>query len=312
MKLSKRGMQIGLGLLWLLDGLLQFQPYMFTRSFATDVLAGAGQGQPSLINDSVVAMARFIEPHVLVWNTIFASIQVLIGAGLLFRRTVKPALVISFFWVGVVWWFGEGFGQIFGGNSTLISGAPGAALLYGLMGVLIWPNSKTSQGPISAQSVIGDFGGKMIWSSIWVVDGVLQLLPANYQGGALSTAFRSAGSGEPGLLAAVSHGIGNAVAGHNVQVAIVLGTLEIAIGLAVFLSKPNSALFAGAILAFVMWIVGQDLGGILTGQGTDPNSGPLYVMLALVLSQPRYLVVSSRVRGPEMKPGVYSRILPRL
>jgi hypothetical protein len=312
MKLSQRGMQIVLGVLWLLDGLLQFQPYMFTRSFATDVLAGAGQGQPSLISDSVVAMARFIEPHIVVWNTIFASIQVLIGVGLLFRRTVKPTLVASFVWVALVWWFGEGFGQIFGGNSTLISGAPGAVLLYGLIGVLIWPSTKTVQGSISAQSVIGDFGGKVIWASIWVVDGFLQLLPSNYLGGALSSAFRSAGSGEPGLLAAISRGIGKAVADHNVQVAIVLGVLEIAIGLGVFLQRPNPALLVGAILAVVIWVAGQDLGGILTGQGTDPNSGPLYVMLALALSQPRYLVVSSRVSEPEMRSGVISRILPRI
>ena len=35
-----------LGLLWLLDGLLQFQPAMLTPKFAVKVIAAAGAGEP--------------------------------------------------------------------------------------------------------------------------------------------------------------------------------------------------------------------------------------------------------------------------
>ena len=40
---------------------------------------------------------------------------------------------------------------------------------------------------------------------------------------------------------------------------------------------------AGLMLAVaaVIWVFGQALGGILTGVGTDPNSGPLLALLAL-------------------------------
>jgi hypothetical protein len=31
----------------------------------------------------------------------------------------------------------------------------------------------------------------------------------------------------------------------------------------------------------VIWVFGEALGGILTGVGTDPNSGPLLALLAL-------------------------------
>jgi hypothetical protein len=34
-------------------------------------------------------------------------------------------------------------------------------------------------------------------------------------------------------------------------------------------------------LALVIWLVGEDLGDIFTGRGTDPNTGPLLVLLAL-------------------------------
>ena len=37
-------------------------------------------------------------------------------------------------------------------------------------------------------------------------------------------------------------------------------------------------------MATFFWISGQGLGGIFTGSGTDPNSGPLIVLLALAMA----------------------------
>ena len=62
--------------------------------------------------------------------------------GLLFRRTARPALVVSFAWAFVVWWFGEGFGMIPMGMASPLTGAPGAVLLYGLIGLLVWPSDE--------------------------------------------------------------------------------------------------------------------------------------------------------------------------
>jgi hypothetical protein len=36
-----------------------------------------------------------------------------------------------------------------------------------------------------------------------------------------------------------------------------------------------------AVLAAAIGVAGQDLGGILTGSGTDPESGPLLILLVL-------------------------------
>lgn len=46
-RITRRGIQVTLGLLWILDGFLQFQPAMLTSKFATQVIAPAGQGQPA-------------------------------------------------------------------------------------------------------------------------------------------------------------------------------------------------------------------------------------------------------------------------
>ncbi len=46
------------------------------------------------------------------------------------------------------------------------------------------------------------------------------------------------------------------------------------------------ALAVAAVLAAAIWVAGQALGGILTGSGTDPESGPLLILLVLA-SGPR-------------------------
>jgi hypothetical protein len=44
--ITRRGLQIALGILWLIEGAVQAQPFMFTKGLATAVIAPAGQGQP--------------------------------------------------------------------------------------------------------------------------------------------------------------------------------------------------------------------------------------------------------------------------
>jgi hypothetical protein len=136
---TQRTLQVVLGLFWLLDAGLQFQPFMFGKGFTTTFLLNNAQGQPDVIRWIITNVGHFVGPHVAAWNTFFALIQLAIGAGLLFRRTVRPALAISFFWVAGVWFFGEGLGLILTGSATALTGAPGSVLMYGLIGLMAWP-----------------------------------------------------------------------------------------------------------------------------------------------------------------------------
>lgn len=90
-----RRCQIALGLLWLIDGALQFQPYMFGKSFVTGVLLPSAAGQPNFIGTPITWLAHLVEPHVVLFNAFAAGLEVLIGVGLLYRRTVRPALAVS-------------------------------------------------------------------------------------------------------------------------------------------------------------------------------------------------------------------------
>ena len=71
-------------------------------SSRTIILANA-TGQPFVLGDFITHIGNFVSPDIAVWNTFFALIQLFIGVGLLFRRTVRPALAVSFLWVLGVW-----------------------------------------------------------------------------------------------------------------------------------------------------------------------------------------------------------------
>ena len=95
---SRRAIQSVLGLIWLLDGALQFQSFMYSSGF-TQMLTGMEPGQPHWLSSSVGWGARLAGGNLDLWDTLFALTQVAIGLGLLFRPTVKLALAGSFVWV---------------------------------------------------------------------------------------------------------------------------------------------------------------------------------------------------------------------
>ena len=95
--------------------------------------------------------------------------QILIGVGLLIRQTVKPALVLSLVWALGVWSLGEGFGMLFTGMASPLTGAPGGALLYLAIGVLVWPRAggPVPTGSAASEGPLSEWGGKAIWAMVW-------------------------------------------------------------------------------------------------------------------------------------------------
>ncbi|MEA2425545.1 MAG: hypothetical protein QOH13_1955, partial [Thermoleophilaceae bacterium] len=143
-RVTRRGLQIALGLFWLLDGALQLQPFMLRTSFATQVIAPAGNGQPYFVAGPVHWAATIIATHPVAWDIPFAAIQLLIGLGLLVPRTARLAIAVSVPWAIGVWYFGESLSGIASGNASLLSGAPGSVLLYGVLALAAWPRRNRS------------------------------------------------------------------------------------------------------------------------------------------------------------------------
>jgi hypothetical protein len=136
--LSRRTLRTVLGFMWLLDGVLQLQSFMFTKGFATGIIAPAAAGQPFFVAGPVEWNARVIGAHPVLLNGLFASIQLALGLGFLFRRSARIAIVSSVVWSAGVWYLGEGLGGL-GGGTTALLGAPGAAVLYMILAMAAWP-----------------------------------------------------------------------------------------------------------------------------------------------------------------------------
>jgi cytochrome oxidase Cu insertion factor (SCO1/SenC/PrrC family) len=279
---SRRAYQTALGLLWLLDGALQFQPFMYSGGFL-DQLKGNASGQPHWLAVSIEWAAGIAHRDLAVFNTLFALVQVSIGLGLLYRRTVKAALALSIAWALGVWWFGEGFGMLFAGSADPLTGAPGAVILYAIVAVLVWP----SERPAGLLSVAG---ARAAWGALWLGMAYLWLLPANSSADATFNAIMMAPTGMsvPAGMTWLSRIDGQAelaAMGHGTAIAIVLALVSVMIALAVWSNwRPRPFLALAIVLSLGYWAIGESFGGIVfTGSATDPNAGPPFVLLALVI-----------------------------
>ena len=132
-------MQVALGVLWLVDAVLQMRPFMFTADFARQVLAPAAQGQPTWVAAPGDFFAGIFAAHPAPLNTGFALVQLALGIGFLIPRMVRPAIVGSLAWSARIWWFSEGLGGLVTGHASLVTGAPGAVLLYAVLALAAWP-----------------------------------------------------------------------------------------------------------------------------------------------------------------------------
>lgn len=277
-----RKLQVALGLIWLLDGALQCQSFMFHKTFVTQIVEPNAVGQPGIVAQPITWMSHLVEPRVAAFNAFAAMLQLLIGVGLLYRPTVRAALLASFAWAGGIWWFGEGLGGLATGNASPLTGAPGAALLYALVGLLLWPRGDSASAG-GEGGLLGVRGARTAWSALWLLAAGLWLVPVNRSAAATHDAIAEAPSGTAWLASVERHGA-KLAAGNGQAIAIVLALASAAIAIAVLADWHARPFLAGAcLISLAYWVCGEGLGGVFTGSGTDPGTGPLFVLLAAVL-----------------------------
>jgi hypothetical protein len=293
----RRRLQLVLAGIWLLDAVLQYQSFMFTKAFA-QMIGGTSAGNPAVIADPINWSARLVGNHVVVINAIFATIQLLIGLGIAWRPTVRIALGASIVWALAVWWFGEGLGLILTGGASPLNGAPGAVIIYALLAVLLWPATRDRPAPFVAGRAVGAPAARVLWLVLWCSLAYFALTPASRAPQAASSMISGMASGQPGWLAWIDSHAGSALGRDGLTVSIVLAVALIVVAVGVFLPSPaaRATLVLALALAAAIWLA-EGLGGILTGSGTDPNSGPLLALLAIA-----YWPVAAAVSGPGPAP----------
>ncbi len=294
-----RSLQLVLATFWLFDGILQLQPFFFTagpRGFS-GMLGATGSGNAHWVASTIAWSASVVGHHPVLTDSAFAAVQMLIGLGIAWRPTRTPALGLSIVWSVGVWWFGEGLGGVTHGAGSPSTGGPGAVLLYAVVAVVLWPTAGREGWRFAAAARIGEAAAKMLWAAVWVVLAGLSVFGAARSPSSFHDAVVGLGSGQPGWLGAVDRRVASAVNHDGVGLALLLATLCLVIAASVFAAGPArlGGVALAVVLAVVMWIFTQNFGMILAGAATDPNSGPVLVLLALT-----YWPVAARRTGPHV------------
>ncbi len=280
---SRRVLQLLLATIWLLDAVLQFQPYMFTRAFGDQMIASSADGNPAGLAHQITWAGRTIGHHAIASNTAFALVQLLIALGIAWRPTVKVALAGSIIWAICVWWIGEGLGGVLTATASPVTGAPGAVVLYALLAVLLWPTGRgASTAPFVAARPLGTAAARGFWLLLWGSLAYDALLAGNRSAQGLHDMFASMASGQPHWLSSLDRAAAGVVDHRGLFFSILLATLLALIALGTFLpvGAARTTIVVAMALAVVLWVVGQAFGDIFSGSGTDPNSGPLLILVA--------------------------------
>lgn len=284
---ASRLVTIGLGTLWIIDGLLQLQPQMFTQHLSIDVIGSALMSlPPALYFWSLNILIHFFMPYAAIWDISFAVLQLCIGISLIVGKehVQKVGLWISIIWGSIVWVFAEGMsgilagtmsGGVFPGTPSLINGFPGAALVYVLAALLLVFLPKRLWNPSSYLSV-----SRLVPALIMFVSAFVQAAPLMWRTFGQASIFTANSDNVPAQLVGSIEPLATFAASHPA----IANSLELSMcllsGVGLLSGKRWGSALALCWLGFVWWF-GLGLGGILTGGGTDPNT-PTAIALLVV------------------------------
>lgn len=272
-------LRVILGVLWIVDGLLQAQPDM-PAGFVAQVLGPGRSAGPSWLSSMIDPLARAWTAHPVaadaatVWIQLGLGVLILLGpaAGPLYR----PSLIASIGWSIAVWVLGEALGGLTAPGASWLIGSPGAVLLYaGLAGLLLSRPAPEDDLVLAARS-------RRLVGAWFLLGAALQLLPweQNFTAEGLSAPFRQAAThAQPALLLGPIRAARSLAEQSPVAVNLLLILLLAGLGLRLLRSGERPVLVAATALCLLTWWLAQDL-GVIGGFGTDPNAGlPLAMIL---------------------------------
>ena len=278
---------IGFGNLWLFDGLLQGQPGM-PVGLPSQGIEPTAASSPAWVQHIVNWAGTSWSYHPVPAST--AAVWIQVGLGLWLLAAPRGALsrlagAASAGWGVVVWVFGESLGGVFAPGLSWLSGAPGAAAIYVVAGVLIalperaWASPRLGRLTLAG---LGLFLAAMAVLQAWPGRGFWQGISHGRVGALPGMTLSMAVTPQPGFLSGWLTGFAAFDEAHGFAVNLLVVAALAAAG-AAFLSgaprliRPVLIGFTGLCLA--VWVLIQDL-GFLGGIGTDPNSMIPLVLLA--------------------------------
>jgi cytochrome oxidase Cu insertion factor (SCO1/SenC/PrrC family) len=267
--------------MWIFDGLLQAQPRM-AGGLSSQVIEPIASASPGWVQNVVNFGGTIWTYHPVQAAAAAVWIQIGLGVWLIASATgwsSRLAGLSSAGWGLVVWVFGEAFGGLFAPGLTWLSGAPGAVLIYVVVGALIALPLRAWAGPRLGRLLLAGTG------VFWVGMALLQTLPANgfWQGGGTLTDMVSsmANVTQPHAQSAMLSAFASFTTSQGFAVNLVVVIALAGLG-AVFISGRQRLLRVAVPVATVfclaVWVLVQDL-GFPGGLGTDLNSMVPWVLL---------------------------------
>jgi len=123
---------------------------------------------------------------------------------------------------------------------------------------------------------------RALWLALWGSLSYYALLAANRSPQGLHDLIKAMAVGQPHWLSSLDNSAATLVAHRGLEFSIVLAIVLGVIALGPFLSvtAARATIVAAVVLSAVLWVVGQGFGDVFSGSGTDPNSGPLLMLVA--------------------------------
>ncbi len=297
MLLSQSRLRQLLGVLWLIDGVLQLQPQMFTMNMVNGVMVPAAQGQPAPIAASLNMIIAITTQYLVQVNWVIALVQIALGVLFLWGRWLKQTIIASAIWAVIVWYGGEGMSLLLTGHASALTGAPGAVLLYPLLGLVLYPRATpriapaSSRGPVEAGvgGVLSRLQLRWVIAGFWVFVALLQLQPSWWQAGQISQTIASQegqGGFNGALVDPILKALASLTANSEVLTNIILIVIFLALGIGLALTNERQLrywLIASIVVSAILWWGAEGFGMILTGMATDFNSGLLLIVIALAV-----------------------------
>jgi len=309
---GRRLLRTGFGILWLFAGCLQAQPKM-PGGLAAGVIEPSAQTSPSWVRHLTDWGAAVWTGHPVPAATAAVWIEVGLGIWLLAARhgtLSRLSGVASASWGLLVWVLGESFGQLFAPGLSWLTGAPGAAAIYGVAGALLALPARAWHSPRLGRLTLvglGLFLTGMAVLQAWPGRGFWQGLSHARLGNLAAMAQTMASTPQPAFLSGWVSAFGSFDEAHAVAVNLFAVTVLAVTGAVFLTGRPRligPVLSAFTIVCLDVWVLVQDL-GFLGGLGTDANS---MIPFAL-LSVSAYLALS---RGQAQPPACSSACVDEL
>ena len=262
------------GAIWLIDGILQFQPSM-PLGMATGVVKPMAVGTPHWLHSLMLGGVGIWNAHPIALAVGTAWLQIGIGVLLVVSNGKVSRFVgaLSAAWAALIWLIGNGAGGIFQSTSSILFGWPGATLFYVIAGIWLATSNDFFIKNFSKWTL-------RIVSVISALAIILQVLPdrgfwhGGNSNGLTQMAQTMTQTPQPHIISWIVLKIGtlSGTMGGGFNVLIILWLAVSAAGLWLAHSKswqwPVWVFIAGSLF---FWVVGEDA-PFWGGLATDLNS----------------------------------------